>query len=41
MSKDDVLARICRSTFVIYWYNLLDEKHKGGEDTSAPYPYDV
>ena len=41
MSKGDVLAMICRPTFVVYWYKLLDEKHKGGEDTSAPYPYDV
>jgi len=41
MRKADVLAMICRPTFVIYWYKLLDEKCKGGEDTSAPYPYDV
>lgn len=41
MSKDAVLAMISRATFVIYWYKLMDEKHKKGEDTSAPYPYDV
>jgi len=40
MEKDAVLAMICRPTFVICWYKLLDEKHKKGEDTSAPYPYD-
>jgi hypothetical protein len=41
MKKDSVLAMICRPNFVIYWYKLLDERHKGGEDTSAPFPYDV
>lgn len=41
MGKDTVLAMICRPTFVIYWYKLLDEKHKEGEDTSAPYPYEM
>ena len=41
MSKEAVLAMICRPTFVIYWYKLLDEKHEAGDYTSAPYPYDV
>ena len=41
MSKDAVLAMICRPTFVIYWYKLLDGKHESGDDASAPYPYDV
>lgn len=41
MSKDAVLAMISRSTFVIYWYKLLEEKHKEGVDTSVPYPYGV
>lgn len=40
MEKDAVLAMICRPTFVICWYKLLDEKHQSGEDSSAPYPYD-
>ncbi|KAL7625809.1 hypothetical protein AAE478_005032 [Parahypoxylon ruwenzoriense] len=41
MRKDDVLAMICRPTFVISWYKLQEEKRKAGEDTSAPYPYDT
>jgi hypothetical protein len=41
ISKDAVLAMICRPTFVIYWYKLLDEKRKEGESTSAPFPYYV
>lgn len=41
MSKDAVLAMICRPTFVIHWYKFLDKKHEEGENTSAPYPYDV
>jgi len=40
IEKDAGLAMICRPTFVICWYKLLDEKHKKGEDTSVPYPYD-
>ncbi|KAF2812289.1 uncharacterized protein BDZ99DRAFT_383671 [Mytilinidion resinicola] len=40
MGKDAVLAMICRPTFVICWYRLLEEKHKKGEHASAPYPYD-
>ena len=40
MKKDAVLVMICRPTFVIYWYKLLDEKQKAGEDTNALYPYD-
>lgn len=35
MSKDAVLAMISRPTFVIYWYKLLDEKHR------VPSPCDV
>lgn len=31
---------ICRPTFVIYWYKLLDEKYQLEEDTDVPYPYD-
>lgn len=30
MEKDAVLAMICRATFVIYWYKLLEEKSKEG-----------
>lgn len=41
MEKDAVLAMICRPTFIIYWFKLLDERHKGGEDTSTPCPYNV
>ncbi|KAL1639781.1 hypothetical protein SLS58_007523 [Diplodia intermedia] len=41
MAKEAVLSMICRPTFVIYWNKLLDEKRKEGEDTSAPWPYDV
>ena len=41
MEKDLVLAIICRPTFVIYWFKLLDERYKRGEDTSTPYPYDI
>ena len=40
MKKDAVLAMICRPTFVIHWYKLLEMKREKGEDTSAPYPYD-
>jgi hypothetical protein len=32
ISKDAVLAMICRPTFVIYWSKLLNEKLKKGED---------
>ncbi len=39
MEKDAVVAMICRPTFVISWYRLLEEKGKEGEDTDAPYPY--
>lgn len=41
MSKDAVLAMICRPTFVIYWYKVLEEKHKKGDDIDVPNPYDV
>jgi hypothetical protein len=41
MSKDAVLAMISRSTFIIYWHKLVEEKHKKGEDTSVPAPYEV
>jgi hypothetical protein len=41
ISKDTVLAMICWPTFVIYWFKLLDEKCKEGENASAPSPYDV
>ncbi|KAL9607222.1 MAG: hypothetical protein Q9167_007844 [Letrouitia subvulpina] len=40
MSKDAVLAMICRPTFIIHWNKLLERKSKEGEDTSAPYPFD-
>ena len=40
MEKDLVLSMICRPTFSICWYKLLDEKHSKGEDTSAPFPYE-
>ncbi|KAI2468887.1 hypothetical protein F4781DRAFT_443149 [Annulohypoxylon bovei var. microspora] len=39
MEKSAALAMICRPTFVIYWYKLLDERRQKGEDTSAPCPY--
>ncbi len=41
MSKDAVLAMICRATFIIRWYKLLDEKHAEGDYMDVPYPYDV
>lgn len=41
MKKEAVLAMICRPTFVISWYKLLDEKMKNGDEADAPYPYDV
>lgn len=41
MKKDAVLAMICRPTFVIHWYKLLEERIERGEGISAPYPYDV
>jgi hypothetical protein len=41
MSKDAVLAMICRPTFFIYWSKLLDEKHIEGESTSVPSPYEL
>lgn len=41
MEKEAVLAMICRPTFVISWYKLLDEKVKNGDEADAPYPYDV
>jgi len=40
IKKDAVLAMICRPTFVIFKYKLLDAKHNKREYTSAPYPYD-
>jgi hypothetical protein len=41
MGKDEVLAMICRPTFIIYWYKLRGEKDKKGEDTNVPYPYEI
>lgn len=41
MSKDAVLAMICRPTFIIYWSKLLRKEIGTGEDTNAPSPYDV
>lgn len=41
MKKNAVLAMICRPTFVISWYKLLDEKIKKGDEADAPYPYDA
>lgn len=41
MTKKAVLAMICRPTFVISWYKLLDEKTKKGDKADAPYPYDA
>ncbi|KAF8847174.1 hypothetical protein BDZ45DRAFT_607838 [Acephala macrosclerotiorum] len=40
MTTDAVLAMICRPTFVISWYKLLDENRKR-KDTDAAFPYDV
>jgi hypothetical protein len=31
MRKDDVLTMICRPTFVVYWYKLLDESRTKGK----------
>ena len=39
LTKDAVLAMICRPTFSILWYRLTTEKHAKGEDTRAPFPY--
>lgn len=41
MEKEAVLAMICRPTFVISWYKLLDEKRNKGDLEDAPYPYDT
>lgn len=41
MSKDSVLAMICRATFVIHWYEFLGKKRQAGEDDDAPFPFDV
>ncbi|KAL9086506.1 MAG: hypothetical protein Q9165_007122 [Trypethelium subeluteriae] len=41
MSKDAVLAMICRPTFIIKWYKLLDEKHREKEYPEDPDPYSV
>ncbi|KAL7919967.1 hypothetical protein ACQKWADRAFT_322548 [Trichoderma austrokoningii] len=41
MEKEAVLAMICRPTFVISWYKLLDEKLSTGNEADAPYPYDA
>ena len=40
MEKDLVLSMICRPTFSIWWYKLLDEKCSKGEAASAPFPYE-
>ncbi|KAL7894328.1 hypothetical protein HDV64DRAFT_127229 [Trichoderma sp. TUCIM 5745] len=40
MKKNAVLAMICRPTFVISWYKLLEEKTEKGDEADAPYPYD-
>jgi hypothetical protein len=41
MERDAVLAMICRPTFVIHWYKLLEEKRKEGAETNVPFPYDI
>ncbi|KAF1812295.1 hypothetical protein P152DRAFT_458677 [Eremomyces bilateralis CBS 781.70] len=43
LTKDAVLAMICRPTFSIYWYKLLEEKSKEGDRTAlgTPFPYDI
>ncbi len=43
ISKDGVLAMICRPTFVIYWFKLLDEKdiEEDGEGADEASPYEV
>ncbi len=41
ISKDAVLAIICRPMFVVYWYKLLDEKRKEGKDADDVSPYEV
>ena len=41
LEKDAVLRMICRPTFSILWYKLLEEKHRNGEDADADFPYNV
>ncbi|KAI9891948.1 MAG: hypothetical protein M1814_002142 [Vezdaea aestivalis] len=41
LSKEAALAMVCRPTFSILWYKLLDEKRKNKENADAPFPYDV
>ena len=48
LKKEAVLAMICRPTFVIRWYKLLDEKHekwleevKKGKNTKAEHIYNA
>ncbi|KAK5635129.1 hypothetical protein RRF57_010841 [Xylaria bambusicola] len=36
-----VLSMICRPTFSICWYRMLDEKREKGEIVLAEFPYDV
>lgn len=41
MTRDAVLAMICRPTFVISWYKLVSENSKEGKNTDAVFPYDA
>ncbi|KAK6447149.1 hypothetical protein FP744_10003399 [Trichoderma asperellum] len=41
LEKEVVLAIICRPTFVLPWYKLLDEKSNRGQGGDVPYPYDT
>ena len=42
LSKNVVLSMICRPTFSIKWYKLLEAQSENEEDVeSAPFPYDV
>lgn len=41
MKKEAVLAMICRPTFGMSWYKLLEEKRNKDDEVDAPYPYDA
>ncbi|KAI0453615.1 hypothetical protein F5B21DRAFT_478629 [Xylaria acuta] len=41
MSKDLVLSMICRPTFSISWFKMLNEKLENGECSDIPSPYAV
>lgn len=41
LTKEAVLAMICRPTFSICWYRLLDEKSRLGESLDFVFPYAI